>query len=117
MNILKTPLAVVLVIAAGLVTILVAVEYFILGLILMPPVIISASLVVLSLASRKWPTTIAGISILISILVPIGAVLGFLNGDLHIAIPIFDVLLFSWVAATGVNTLMTRQAQQVSIGD
>ena len=33
----------------------------------------------------------------LSVLVPVGALVGYLRGDLVMAVPIFDGLLFGWV--------------------
>ena len=100
----------VLFMAAVVVAVAVAFEYLILGELLAPPIVGSALLLLLSWASRKWLRLVAGVSIFLSVALPLGALIGYLRGQLVLAVPVLDFLLFSWVFANAVHALRSDGA-------
>lgn len=93
-----------------LMLLVVALEYLLLDVLMVPPLIVAGLLVVLSTIAAKLPRTVAVISILLSILVPMGAVMGYLSGQLVLLIPIFDLLVFGWLLWVAVVTLRRSKA-------
>jgi len=61
------------------------------------PYVLAAVLGLLSFAADRWQRPTALVSLLIAVLVPIGAILGYLGGSVPILVPIFDVALFGWL--------------------
>ena len=108
--ILKQRFHTVLLIAAIAVASVAALEYVFLDELLVPAFVGSALLLLLSRAARTWTRPVAGVSIFLSFALPLGALIGFLRGELVLAIPIFDFLLFSWVFANAVQTLRSAGA-------
>ena len=108
--ILKQRFHTVLLIAAIAVAFAAALEYVFLDELLVPSFVGSALLLLLSWAARTWTRPVAGVSIFLSFAVPLGALIGFLRGELVLAVPIFDFLLFSWVFANAVHTLRAEGA-------
>jgi hypothetical protein len=43
----------------------------------------------------------------LAVLIPIGALFGYLLGELVVAVPIFDALVFAWVFWNALHTLRT----------
>lgn len=95
----------VLLIAAVLIFAVASLEWLLLDVLLVPPFVFSFLLLVLAAIGTRWPKPVAGISIMLAILIPIGATLAYLNGDIVIAIPIFDAVLFAWVAYNAIHAL------------
>lgn len=89
-------LASVLRIVALLIVVMVVAEYVFLDVVMIPPMVIAGVLVVLSVLFRWVPRGVAGITIVISVLVPVGAINGYMAGQLVVWIPIFDVIVFAW---------------------
>ncbi|MBW2416054.1 MAG: hypothetical protein JRG76_16265 [Deltaproteobacteria bacterium] len=84
-----------------------ATEYIVLGEFLAPPFIVAATLVVLSLAAGRQSRAVSWIALVLSLLIPVGAVAGHIRGDLVLAVPIFDALVFGWLfwnALPGIRT-------------
>ena len=90
-------LTTVLRIAAVLVTFAGTAEYVLLGEFLAPPFVVAVMLVVVSFAYTPWPRPTAIVALGFSALIPVGAVVGHLRGDLPLAVPIFDTIVFGWV--------------------
>ena len=109
--ILKQRFHTVLFIAAVVVAAGAALEYLFLDELLAPPIVGSALLLLLSWASRKWLRLVAGVSIFLSIALPLGALIGYLRGQLVLAVPVLDFLLFSWVFANAVHALRSDGAK------
>ncbi len=85
---MKNSIEQVLQIVATLILIVVVIEYFVLDVLLVPPLVVAGTLIGLSFLAPKFPRTVAIISIVLSILVPVGAVMGYLSGQLVVLIPI-----------------------------
>ena len=90
---------------AVLMLIVVALEYLLLEVLMVPPLVVAGLLVVLSFVSPRFPRAAAIVSIVLSFLVPMGAVMGYLSGQLVVLIPIFDVLVFGWLLWVAIATL------------
>ncbi|MEM7281428.1 MAG: hypothetical protein AAF438_07350 [Pseudomonadota bacterium] len=105
-------LPLVLRIVGTLIVIMVVGEYFVLKELLIPPLVIVAVLFALSFAYSKWPKTVTGITIVMCILVPIAAINGYLRGQLVLLVPIFDVVIFSWLLWTAVQSLRSNKMQR-----
>ena len=114
--ILKQRFHTVLLIASIAVASVAALEYLFLDELLVPAFVGSALLLLLSWAARTWTRPVAGVSIFLSFALPLGALIGFLRGELVLAIPIFDFLLFSWVFANAVHTLRSEGAVPKKMG-
>ena len=71
--------------------------YFVFGQPLAPPSVVALVLFALSLAARRRQRAVALLSMGLSILLPIESLLAYLRGDLVVAVPIFDLILFAWV--------------------
>jgi hypothetical protein len=104
---LRVPLHIVLNVAALLVACAGTLEYFVLGQFLPPPFVVAVVLLGLALASRRWIRTVAIASLGLAVLIPIGALFGYLLGELVVAVPIFDALVFAWVFWNALHTLRT----------
>ena len=100
----------VLLIAAVIVAVGAALEYLFLDELPAAPFVGSALLLLLSWASRKRLRPVAGVSIFLSIALPLGALIGYLRGQLVLAVPILDFLLFSWVFSNAVHALRSDGA-------
>ena len=87
----------VLRIAAGVLFAAGCFEYFALGEFIAAPFVGAVVVLVLSVAVGSWPRPVAMLVLAISVFAPIAALMGTLRGDLHWAVPIFDLLLFGWV--------------------
>ncbi len=106
------PLPTVLRIVAGLICLMVIGEYFVLGELLLPPFVVASVLILLSFVYAKWRKATLWIAIVLSILIPIGALNGYLKGNLVIVVPIFDSIIFAWVLWTAIREL--RRSKQAA---
>ena len=104
---MNKPIEFVLRAVAALIVVVVAIEYFVLDVLMVPPLVVVVILIGLSFLASKLPRTVAVVSIVLSVLVPVGAVMGYLSGQLVVLIPIFDVLVFGWLMWTAVTSLRT----------
>ena len=104
---MNTSMEFVLRTVALLILIVVALEYLLLDVLMVPPLIVAIILVGLSSIASRLPRTVAIVSILLSVLVPLGAVMGYLSGQLVVLIPIFDVVVFGWLLWVAVAVLRT----------
>lgn len=107
-------LSLVMRIIAALMVLVVTLEYFLLGELLVPPLVIVAILLVLSVIAGKFPKTVAVICLPLCFLVPAGAVMGYLAGQLVVLIPIFDVLVFAWLLWAAIRTLWLGRPSPVA---
>ena len=82
-------------------------EYLALGAFLPPPFIVAAILLALSFVYRVLPAATAWLTIILCVVVPVGAIMGYLQGDLPLLIPIFDAIVFAWLLWTAIRTLRT----------
>ena len=101
-NVLRVVGALIVAVALG--------EYFLLGEFLVPPFVVAAVLFLLSFAYNAWPVATACAAIVLCVVVPVGAIMGYLEGDLALLIPIFDVIVFAWLLWTAIRTLRSRQS-------
>lgn len=111
---MKNSIQQVLRIVTVLILFVVVIEYFLLDILMVPPLVVAAILIGLSFIAVRLPRTVAVISIFISILVPVGAVMGYLSGQLVVLVPIFDFLIFSWLLWAAILTL--RQPKPAGLG-
>jgi hypothetical protein len=72
-------------------------EYIFLGELLPPPFFMVCILLILASVNSHWPIFTSRIVLVISVLAPIAALAGYLQGYLIIAIPILDAILFTWL--------------------
>ena len=101
-NVLRIVGALIVAVALG--------EYFVLGVLLVPPFVVAAVLFLLSFGHNVWPVATACAAIVLCVVVPVGAIMGYLEGDLALLIPIFDVIVFAWLLWTAIRTLRSRQS-------
>jgi len=113
---MKTSVEFVLRTVAVLILVVVALEYLLLDVLMVPPLIVAGLLVGLSFVAIRLPRTVAIVSILLSILVPLGAVMGYLSGQLVVLIPIFDVLVFGWLLWVAVSVLRKSGGPDAHVG-
>ena len=106
----------VLLTAAVVIAAVATLEYLLLGELLVPPFVASALLLLLSRAAQKRLRLVAGVSVFLSVALPLGALIGYLRGELVLAVPILDFLLFSWVFANAVHALRPDGAVSKEIG-
>jgi hypothetical protein len=72
-------------------------EYLVLDVFLAAPFAVGSLVFLLSLAAPRWPRPVARAVLGLSVLIPIVALVGAIRGDVEIAVPIFDTLLFGWL--------------------
>ena len=101
-NVLRIVAALIAAVALG--------EFFVLGVFLVPPFVVAAVLFLLSFAHNAWPVATACAAIVLCVVVPVGAIMGYLEGDLVLLIPIFDVVVFAWLLWTAIRSLRSRQS-------
>jgi hypothetical protein len=103
-HVFQLPLRTVLAVAASLIACDGTLEYFVLGQFLPAPFIVAALLAALCMATRRWARGVALVCLGLSVLIPVGALLGYLRGELNVAVPIFDTVIFAWVFANALRT-------------
>jgi len=96
----------VLRLAATLVMVAITVRYFALGSIMMPPFATIVVLFVLSYTFARWPRSSALLALVSGILIPVGPLLGHLNGTMEIELLIFDWIVFSWLIVSAIRALI-----------
>ncbi|MEO1036019.1 MAG: hypothetical protein AAFX44_10705 [Pseudomonadota bacterium] len=101
----------VLRIVAALIAVMVLGEYVVLGALMIPPLIVIALLVAISFAAKLWPFASAFAAMTISVLAPIAAINGYLQGAIPLIVPIFDLVIFSWLLWTALRTVRSVKAQ------
>lgn len=95
---------------SALIVVAVALQYFLLAVIVAVPVIAVIILLALSFTFEKWPRTSAAMSLLPGLLVPILVLIGYLNDTAPTWLLLFDWMIFSWVVASAINVLFLRNA-------
>lgn len=100
----------VLRIVGALIVVLALGEYFVLDVFLVPPFVVAAILFLLSFACNAWPVATAYAAIVMCVVVPAGAIMGYLEGTLVLLVPIFDVIVFAWLLWTAIGTLRSPQS-------
>ena len=85
-------------------------EYLLLDVFLVPPFVVAAILILLSFACSVWPVPTAYAAIVLCVVVPVGAIVGYLQGTLVLLIPIFDVIVFAWLLWTAIRTLRSARS-------
>lgn len=85
-------------------------EYFVLDVFLVPPFVVAAILFLLSFVYQAWPIATAYAAILLCVVVPAGAIMGYLEGTLVLLVPIFDVIVFAWLLWTAIGTLRSPRS-------
>ncbi|MEM6512579.1 MAG: hypothetical protein AAF660_06170 [Pseudomonadota bacterium] len=108
------PLPTVLRTVAGLIVGMVIGEYFVLDVLMIPPLGVVAVLLLLSFTYDRWPVATARIAAVLSVVVPIGALNGYLQGKLVLLVPIFDAVIFAWLLWTSVRELRLLKSAEVS---
>jgi hypothetical protein len=73
-------------------------EYIFLGELLSPPFYMVCILLVLASVNSHWPIFTSRTVLANSVLAPITALAGYLQGYLIIAVPILDGILFTWLS-------------------
>jgi hypothetical protein len=84
-------------IAAVVIIMVATTEYIFFHELLPPPFVVASILLVLASANSHWPIFASRILLFISVLVPIAALTGYLQGFLIIVVPILDAILFTWL--------------------
>ncbi len=84
-------------IAAVVIIMVATTEYIFFHELLPPPFVMASILLVLASANSHWPIFASRILLFISVLVPIAALTGYLQGFLIIVVPILDAILFTWL--------------------
>lgn len=96
-----------------LILIFVGLQYYFFDVLAVPPIGVALVLYALSYAAKRWRRIVAAVTLVISVVTPIGAVLGywhgFLEGDIAWSVPIFDGVIFAWLAWKSLQALRTVQ--------
>ena len=98
---------IVLRIAAGLIGLVALFELLAMDVLSVPPIFLAAILIVLSITFNRWPRLTGSIAIIMSILVPIMVIKEYLAGQIPIAIPIVDSIVFSWILWTASKSIVS----------
>ena len=80
-----------------LVLLLVAFQHLILGAFLVPPIGFAAFIIGLSYFVDRTPRVVAGIALLMSVVLPMLAYLGYSAGNVPGFVVVFDVIIFAWL--------------------
>lgn len=102
---MPTSLPAVLRIVAGLLLLVATVQVLVNDQFLAPPYILGAVLGLLSLVPEKWLRPTAFVCLVLAVLVPLGAIIGFVNGAVPVLVVIFDVLVFGWLGWTALSVV------------
>lgn len=86
-----------------------AVRYFFVGAILAPPFVTVVLLLLLSFSYSRWPRTSAAISLVPGLLIPVLVLIGYLRGNVELALVVFDWILFGWIVWNAANELRRRE--------
>lgn len=98
MKLLQQPLPIALRVVSLCIILLVVGERIFLGVWILPPLfVVVPTLILLSFLYRFWPRVVSGIVLVIAVLIPLAALLGFLAGKLVIVVPIVDTIIFGWL--------------------
>ena len=98
-------LPMVLRVVAVLIACAITLRFVLLDSILPVPFVIIVILVVLSFTCNRWPRASAIASIILSVLVPVMVLLGYLNGSVELALVIFDWIVFIWIIISAIRAL------------
>ena len=103
-------------VALRVVTVLIAcaigVRYFGMGVFSPAPVVIIVVLVVLSIMYGYWPRVSAAVAGLLSVLVPVSVLLGYLQGAAPLGLLLFDTVLFVYVLVCSLLVFRGTAQQQ-----
>ena len=96
-----------------LILLFVAFQYFFFDVLSLPPIGIAILLYALSYAAKRWRRIVAAISLVVSVVTPVGAIFGywygFFEGDIAWGVPIFDGIIFAWLFYKSLQALRTAQ--------
>jgi hypothetical protein len=76
-----------------------SIEYLVQGEFVPAPFGVAIVLVVLSFAEARFRRPVAIATTILCVVIPIGAIAGWLAGALAIAVPLFDSVIFGWLAS------------------
>ena len=88
-----------------LVLLLVAFQYVVLGAFLVPPLGFAALIIGLSFFVDRTPRLVAGIALLISVVLPTLAYLGYSAGNVPGFVVVFDIIIFAWLFVSAFRTV------------
>jgi len=84
--------------AAALVGLGASLEYLLLGLLLSAPFAVAALLLALSFLAVRRPSAAARATVALAVTIPLAALVAAVRGAVPIGVPVFDALLFAWLA-------------------
>ena len=87
-----------------------ALRYFLVGAILALPFVTVALLLLLSFSYARWPRISASISLVPGLLIPLLVLVGYLRGNVGLALVVFDWILFGWIVWNAINELRRGEA-------
>ena len=88
-----------------LILLLVAFQYVVLEAFLVPPLGFAAFIIGLSFFVDRAPRVVAGIALLISVVLPTLAYLGYSAGNVPGFVVVFDVIIFAWLFVSAFRTV------------
>jgi hypothetical protein len=94
---MQTSLANALRIVAGVLLVVATIAVLVYDNFSAPPYVLAGVLGLLSFAADRWQRPTAFGALVLAVLVPVGAILGYLGGSVPVFVPIFDVALFGWL--------------------
>ena len=99
----------VLRVVSVLVVLMGIVRYVVLDALLVVPFGTVGVLLALSFAHRRWPRLSAGVAVLIALTVPVMVLRAYLNGNVELALVVFDWVIFGWVVLSAATTFLTTR--------
>jgi len=103
----------VLRLSSGAIVLAMAIRYVFIGSILAPPFVTIVLLVVLSFTYSRWPRISASVSLVPGFLIPVLVLIGYLRGNVELALVVFDWILFGWIVWRAVRELRRSE----TVGD
>jgi len=105
----RIPFPSVLRLASAAVLLAMAVRYLLVGAVLALPFVTVAVLLLLSFSHARWPRFSASVSLLPALLIPALVLIGYLRGNVELALVVFDWILFGWIAWSAAHELIRRE--------
>jgi len=101
----KITFPLVLRLSAAAVLLAMAIRYFLVGAVLTLPFMTVVLLLFLSFSYSRWPRISAAISLVPGLLIPVLVLMGYLRGNIELALVVFDWVLFGWIVWSAINEL------------
>jgi len=98
----------VLRLASAAVLVAMAVRYLSVGAVLALPFVTVVVLLLLSFSYARWPRFSASISLVPALLIPVLVLIGYLRGNVELALVVFDWILFGWIVLNATRELVRK---------